>query len=404
MAKIKPKEPFVPDYKTLDDDSLLELPASGPLTPLTLFVCTYVATLTNLNINFEALTRRICEMEVDLPRPLVAFNSNFGHRCRPGYHEYLKAPKAPAQRVPLRGRPRKVQGDGTSFNSAIEPILVITHPGVHADKVYKVKCFPTTGATQVPGVICPDLSDGHVVLQAFVGYLNTLNIGIPNAEGIPSEIAIAEEGPKMINYKFRVVRSTPRMLIDLRALTAYMDMLESARIVWDPEIGTSAVFVPTATQTNMFSDWPALVPPPFMIRETKPPTDDVKMSFRFTGKNRSPRVNVFQEGKINILGADTASSADRIYEYFGRLFAANWAVLVCLQPRRDNEKKEAAPPPVAAPPPIVAMPALKVHVATPATIVPRQNVSALDNLDAALEEFLEDSDGEQDRPLTKSHA
>jgi hypothetical protein len=82
------------------------------------------------------------------------------------------------------------------------------------------------------------------------------------------------------------------------------------------------------------------VPPPFIIRETKPPTDDVKMSFRFTGKDRFPRVNVFQEGKINILGADTFIAAEKIYHYFEQLFTANWPALVCLQPRRDNERRE----------------------------------------------------------------
>jgi hypothetical protein len=353
MAKIKPKETFATDYKTLDDDALLEHPPGGPLSPLTLFVCTYVATLSNLKIDFRELTRRICEIEADMPLPLVAFNSNFGHRCRPGYEEYLKAPKVPNLRVPLRGRPRKVQGDGTSFNSAIEPILIINHPGVHSEKVYKVKCFPTTGATQVPGVICPDLSDGSVVLSVFVDYLNSLGIGTPDAEGIPATIAVSEEGPKMINYKFRVIRSTPRMLIDLRALSIYMDTLESSRIVWDPDIGDPAIFEPTEAQSDLFRDWPSLVPPPFIIRETKPPTDDVKMSFRFTGKDRFPRVNVFQEGKINILGADTFMAAEKIYHYFEQLFAANWPALVCLQPRRDNERRELAPalrePPAPAP-------------------------------------------------------
>jgi len=334
MAKVKPKEPFLADHKTLDDERLLEAPAGGPLTPLVLFVCTYVADLTNLSVDFRALTQRICETEKDLPLPVVAINSNFGHRCRPGYEELLKAEAKPSKKL-SRGRPRKVQGDGTSFNSAIEPILTITHPGVRAGKIYKVKCFPTTGATQVPGVICPDLSDGHVVLVEFVNYLNRLGLGTPDAEGVPRPITIGSEKPKMINYKFRVVRSTPRMLINLNALTEYMTILENAQIAWHPQ--ESKGFEPTEAQSELFQDWPALMPPPFLIRETKPPTGDVKMSFRFTGKDRCPRVNVFQEGKINILGADSFEVGELIYDYFNQLFTANWTALVCLQYRRDNE-------------------------------------------------------------------
>jgi hypothetical protein len=420
------KEPFLPNHRGLDDATLLRPPEHGPLTPLTLFVCTYVATLGNLHMNFVALTRRLCAR----PRgSLLAVNSNFGHAAQPGYEHYLKTPKPPPERrTPSRGRARKFQGDGTCFNSAVEPVVAIDHPGIDEDKVYFTKCFPSTGETQVPGVVCPDLSDGHVVLEAFVAQLNELSVGdleFARTLDVPSEpeqtlgpefvpvklyqyssgrgpggagikllktqgfelvggtdlwyfrqeptlgppelpageirlvegqkplyarrkkVVILREQPKMINYKFRVVRNSPRILINLSNLAKYLRELEFTK---------ASVSNPLpALQEVRFHGWPAIVLPPFPVRETKPPTDDVKVSFRFQGANRAPRVNVFQEGKINILGADTVESAELIYAYFVRLFTANWQMLICLQPRRDIERRQAAralpPKPAPAPPP-----------------------------------------------------
>lgn len=308
------KEPFMPDHKWLLDQTLLNLPEVA-LTPLTLFVCTYVAKLGNLHLNVVDLTAEIC---VNPHGALVAINSNYGHACQPQYAHLLKKPHPPLRRLALqRGHVRKVQGDGTCFNSAIEPILVIEHPGISSEKVYKLKCFPSTGETQVPGVICPDLSDGQVVLRAFVKYLNELEVGDLNADGTRKSIEILTEQPKMLNYKFRVIRSTPRMLINLRAIAMYMQHLEYT--------------------TAPLAAW-VVVDPPYHVRETKPPMDDVKVSFRFRGDTRAPRINIFQEGKINILGAESVESAQRIYDFFTQLFLTNWHVFINLQPRRDIDR------------------------------------------------------------------
>jgi hypothetical protein len=337
MARRDTKEPFRPDHKQLDDAALLAPPEPAPFTPLALFVCTYVAKLGSLHMGFVHLTALMCE---DPRGPLLAINSNFGHACQPGYEHLLKLPKPPAQAprrlAPTRGRARKVQGDGTCFNSAVEPTLAIDHPGIDADKVYKVKCFPTTGETQIPGVIRPDLSDGRAVLEAFVAYLNGLGVGDEGPDGVRATVTVLSEQPKMLNYKFRLTRSSPRVLVNLRALALYMQALEQTRAL-EGEGGVAWA-----------AHRPALLLPPYLVRETKPPTDDVKVSFRFRGASRSPRVNVFREGKVNILGADTETAALRIYAYFEQLFTVNWAALVCLQPRCDLERR-AAPPP--APPP-----------------------------------------------------
>ena len=321
------KEVYLPDYKLLDDKILLELPKKTACSPISLFVCTYIAKLSNICIPTIKLTEIMCK---DPRGVLVAFNSNYGHACQPGYEHLLKFKKP--VKVPKRGKIRKVQGDGTCFNSAIEPILFIEHPGISPEKIYKVKCFPTTGETQIPGVICPDLSDGHAVLVAFVDYLNDLNVS-SHAEDVP-QIAIIHEQPKMLNYKFRVNRNSPRILINLHVLALYMNKLEIIKGIDCTPL--------TDIQQDCFEGWPVILLPPYLVRETKPPTDDVKVSFRFKCADRSPRINIFQEGKINILGADSNESALKIYAFFVQLFTANWAMFVCLQPRSDFERRNAA--------------------------------------------------------------
>jgi hypothetical protein len=326
----------------LEDADLLALPAR-PLTPRTLFVCTYVAKLDNLHIDFVKLTEIMC---ANPHGPLVAVNSNFGHACQPGNEHLLKTPKPPPpeRRMPARparlGRPRRVQGDGTCFNSAVEPTLAIDHPAISADKTYKCKCFSTTGEVQVPGVISPDLSDGHAVVKALVDYLNELNVGdvelpgeAPAGEPRRLKITVISEQPKMLNDKFSVNCSSPRLLINLHALAAYMQKLELAKVVEGMALTDGLV--------ESFAGWPAIILPPYPVRETKAPTDDVKVSFRFHGANRAPRINIFQKGKINILGADSTESSQRIYDFFVQLFTGNWARLVCLQPRRDIERQVA---------------------------------------------------------------
>jgi len=335
-------ERFLRGHKLLSDDVILGIPPMGVITPWTLFVCTHAAQFGNLHYDFVSLTELLC----DNPHGcMVAINSNFGHAAQPGWESLLKIPKPPEARV------RKVQGDGTCFNSAIEPIIKIKHPGVHLDKIYKVKCFPTTGATQIPGVICPDLSDAKVVLDALVNYLNEFEIGDlvvdveehidENCELIPAvmkrlPVTLESHSPNMLNYKFRINRNSPRILVNLREFANLMFQLETTKAVRGKprEVG-----------------WPQFALPPFPVREVNPPNDDVKVSFRFENIGRSPRINVFQTGKINILGANSVAFAHVTYNYFAELFAENWLLLICLQPRRDNERKIAAVEPKPEPEP-----------------------------------------------------
>ena len=327
--KAAEKEVFSSDHQQRPDSILLILP-EAILTPMVLFVCTYVARLGGLEIPLKEFTDLLC---ANINGPVVAFNSNFGHACQPGSEHLLKS--RTTKRPPVRGRERKVQGDGTCFNSAGEPIISINPD---SDKIYKVKVFSTTGETQVPGVIREDLSDGHEVLVALVAFLNSL----PAVDGVMRrQVTIISEQPKMLNYKFRVIRTSPRILVCLRRLTTYMRALESTKLV---EGGAPL----TEVQAALFAGF-AIIPPPYPVRETKPATDDVKVSFRFSGPSRAPRVNIFQEGKVNILGADSVEVSERIYTFLLKLIKANPNTLICLQPLPDHVRRRMAAPSAAAP-------------------------------------------------------
>lgn len=281
---------------------------------LNLFVCTYVAKLGNINVNFEQLTHKLCS---NLSGNILALNSNYGHSAQIGHESFIKHPKTAtndkSSSVYMKGRTRKIQGDGTCFNSAIEPVIKLDRSP--EDKFYYIKCFPTTGETQIPGVINDDFSDGHDVLVTFINYLNALQIGIKDTDDTVKQICIEHEGPKMLNYKFKLNRETNRILINLIKVAEYLFLLEQG--------GEMNTWVP--------------VTPPFDIKEIKSPVDDIKVSFRFqTSIKRAPRINIFQEGKINILGSESIESARLIYTFLTDIFRNNWMRLINVKPEKDK--------------------------------------------------------------------
>ena len=284
---------------------------------LKLFVCTYVAKLGNINVNFEQLSYKLAE---NLSGNILAVNSNYCHASQSGHESFIKRPKVVSNNkeiVYIKGRTRKIQGDGTCFNSAIEPVIKL--PESAEDKVYYIKCFPSTGETQIPGVIMEDFSDGHQVLVTFIDFLNSLQIGIKDSvTNISKDIFIEYEGPKMLNYKFILTRENDRILINLIRIAEYLMILERKE---ENELWIS-------------------VDLPFEIKEIKSPVDDIKVSFRFqTSKKRAPRINLFQCGKINILGAESVDSAILIYRFLTDVFKNNWSRLINIKPLKDADKK-----------------------------------------------------------------
>lgn len=287
------------------------LPPDQIFSPCAVFVSTYVAKLSNLHVPFEKLTEIISN---NLGNNIVAINSNFGHAAVPEYKAQIKPPKKIDS---TKGRTRKIQGDGSCFNSAIEPVIKIDSSS--SNKLYYVKCFPTTGQTQIPGVIHSDFSDGHEVLVTFVNYLNNLKI-------TDSTISILNEGPNMVNCKFELNRSSDRLLINLMKLSEYLQIIELNKYINDSE----------SEEDNYSGEW-HIIKPPFYIKEVKSPVDDIKASFKASVTDkRSPRINIFQEGKVNILGGLDIESCNLIYEFLNNIFRHNWKHLINIKPEKDK--------------------------------------------------------------------
>ena len=311
--------------------------AAAVMTAAVMFVCTDVARVEPPAPGaFEALARG-CR-----PGGLVrVVNSNFGHVTAAGWDAWLKVARprplpgaAPGMAPPAR----RGQGDSTCFNSAIEPVVCLA-PGdrpagtPRVVKVYKIKFFPSTGEIQIPGVVAADRSDGVAVVAALVAWLNSPE-GSPPGTG-PRPVAVAAHRPKMLNYKWAVDwvplgARAARALVDIRELAAALDPA-------------------AARQRQRQRPRPAGAPPPlplplppFPVSEVAPPVNDVKVSFKLaTGDGRRARVNFFQSGRVNLLGAADERTATEARRWLGELLAARWSDLVRLRPLTDAERARA---------------------------------------------------------------
>ena len=309
-----------------DDRTLLDPVLEGPFSPLVMFTCTFEAQIANINRSPTELTDVLGQRVATRAGPIKALNSNFGHYCQPGFERFLKQPKLP---TPRRGgqlaaaitRPRKPQGDATCFNSALELIIIpgpeddpppevqivyAEHPG----KYYAVKSFPTTGQTQVPGVVCPDLTDGGYVARLWAAFLTDAGVGVD-----PSEpVTVCSEHPIMINFKFHLIRRSTRVIFNLVRIVEHLEASKNQK--------NSGL--------------------PFPIREIKHPQDGQNLSFKFVypihGREepKKIRVNIFYQGKVNILGACDFDGPRIIYSYLGDLIRDHWHSFIGLQPLPDT--------------------------------------------------------------------
>lgn len=291
--------------------------------------------------------------EIPSGSPILAVNSNYGYISQRGFEHYQKKPgmkvaRRGANQPELVGRVK--QGYGTCFNSSIELSIRIDHPGVPAGKVYHIKCFSSTGQTQVPGVICADHSDGHVVLMAFVNFLNLV--------GLDNPVTIIREYPNMLDYKFRINRTSPRILFNLKSLIQYLGVFETTQVIagaserLEDALEIVAIYKQgkmkemkemrkspispemIATVRAALAGWDIVIPP-MLVRETK---FGGRTSLKFCSTClRHPKVNFYQLGKVNFLGIESSETCQVLYRFFLELFTRNWSKLVCLQLKTDRE-------------------------------------------------------------------
>ena len=382
---------FMAVHNHPEDQPLLGQHAE-PFSPLTMFTCTFEALAGNISRSHKELTGILGPIVAAGTGPVKALNSNFGHYCQVGYEKYLKrakpvlAPAVKAQKqltgyqhkpTPASARQRKSQGDATCFNSALELIII---PGPHdtlpvnirailennPNKFYAVKSFPTTGQTQVPGVICHDLSDGPFIAAQWAHFLTTARVGIdPN---LP--VTIVEGRPIMVNFKFHLIRHDERVILNLAHIIKHLESMKKS--------GNGL---------------------PFPIREIKYPQDGQNMSFKFVcpdhGVMKKVRVNFFYRGKVNILGARDFRSPQKIYDFLSTIFRDNWDDFVGLKPLPDKTRHTTR---------LILPPRLPVTPVTPIniTVAPENHLDD-DSLEEVLDNLFQDETPEVALPQEKDN-
>ena len=223
-----------------------------------------------------------------------------------------------------------MQGYGSCFNHSVDTSIKIdkdfaSEKGISADKVYVVKCFPSTGTLHLPGVVAMDISDGPAILDKYIAFINGL---------LKTNIKVVDKEIKMINYKCHLQVTLPclaggpsgedkprpiydeAMVVKRRELNRFLNKVEGSYASEKAKEGLNEYLIEMGFWTYLT--------PPFRIREVKSALNEVKISFKFGCKNSMPRVTIFDSGKITIAGGKDVAEIDLIYIYLKATFQLWW--------------------------------------------------------------------------------
>jgi len=305
-------------YLKIETRQLLE-PPNPIIDELKMFTCTYEVQLSNIKSSVEEMIT-----ELHPAGAIKALNCNYGHKVADGCEKFIKKSKAAnkgdKKLQPAMVRQRKHQGDGSCFNSQIEGTIVlkpedVTDPRMkeilinNPTKIYAIKCFPSNGITQLPGVIDQDLYDGKYIAQIWADYLNKSGIS-------KDKIEVVSGHPNMLNYKSFIPQKSSRLIVNLGKLKRHLVKVKLGR---------------------------CRDKSPFPIHAIKYSRDDVRLSLKFLVQGdlgKSVRINVYYGGKINILGANDKQHAVAIYEFFKVLLTNYWYDIISIIPLTDAEKEK----------------------------------------------------------------
>ena len=297
------------------------------LSEIQMFTCSARLWLSNIKCSPENLSNALTPVGF-----VKAINSNFHHKAQENYLEFKKEPKGKVLRS------RKYKGDGSCFNSAVETTIFLDD----SEKYYAIKTFPTTGETQVTGIIEEDLSDGKRAAQIWADFLTKQKVGVD----IKKPIRVTDMRTLMMNFKFRVIRSSPRIILDLKVMEKY---LVAAKIKQEIEQNPKNVngiemhyseYKPEAWKLYKEGICIGL---PFELREIKGTQDEKNITFRFahtlaSDENKKIRVVVYRGGKINVLGASDLTNPRKIYNFLNDFITKYREIFIVYKPLNDYEK------------------------------------------------------------------
>lgn len=284
------------------------------LKPLIMTIHTCQAQLDGLEISFRDLFDKLKDT-LDQSKHVCALHCNFGHVVKGSDASLLKPISVKKNR-----KGRKIHGDGSSFQACLEIYIKIDHPQIDSNKLYKVKCFSTTGQIQIPGGRLDSDEDCDLVIKALIDYLNENEVG-------KKEITLKWKKTSMKNYKTQLIIPGDNLDLYNYRLSQYMEHIQNGDIHLIDGV---------------------YIEPPFQVRNVRNPAESPNTTFRFyvgPGKKDGFRVEVFNNekkidiGRINFKGTKGRHQAEAAYRYFEEIFRANWGVFIGERPKKD------APPP-----------------------------------------------------------
>jgi hypothetical protein len=292
-----------------------------------MFVCTYGV---SLSLTAQKFSKELAD-KMEPKGDVIVINSNFAHKCLPGYESLIKTPEDKEKKKLAKKsrkkknksqqetkvekkpkKPRKQQGDGTCFRHAFEPIIKIGVANYH------VRYFPASGDTQIPGIVCQDYSDAHATLNIFVKYLNETKLF--------GDVSVKEEKLTLRNYKFELQDVPSGTLLRFNKIADYF-------------------------RTSFVDD-------DFVIDEIDYSNDDNRLSISFilkselkekpittvpvktkSGKSKKKHtlLKFFPGGKMNILGVKKSGGAEKLYDCIKRTFAQKWNDFIMIKPKPDRK-------------------------------------------------------------------
>ena len=319
----------IPDYSHVDSTIIPD----DVLDPLKMTIYSYQAHVSDLIVDPKILFD-LLEPTIDSNKNIYALHCNYGHKINSfivnGSDETLKNVVNKKKSNKNKKKTRKPVGDGTCFNTCIEIYIKIDHPGLPADKFYKMKCSSTTGEIQIPGGRDESKEDCRKVVNLFLDHLKKYNICINTA-------MITNDKVSMKNYKTRI------------NIEQGLDLCTNkfSKYFYDIEYN------------NLDTLEGVYIKPPFAIKESKNPDECSKTSFKFQygdGKKESFRVEIFNNekkikvGRINFKGTkvhldeDGIDVAIKAYNYIGDVIRENWSYFIIKQPTitADNDDESSS--------------------------------------------------------------
>ena len=288
----------------IDDDTLEEFatpliiknpaPFSQPITN----TITLNGMLTNTKFHEEHLIAKLTKVN----KHIVAVDCNYGT-----HKNELYAPKRAVAKKTKPKKKRKFQGSGKCFNSQITFYVRIMKNNI--PEQYGFKVF-RTGKLQLPGAKINSIKD---IISSIKHIVDILNAALhPDETDINKMISLEYVTPSMKNYKF-IIQMDPMYMLNLNQLI---------KIILDKK----------KNYNKETCKYPAITDAKYSGEDTK-----LYVNFMKPNSDKPIRVNIFNRGRVNILGGTNDKTTKHIFRFLQGIFVEHKKDLIVNPRAQDDE-------------------------------------------------------------------